>query len=303
MPQAVKPGAAAARTRESSFVTLLSGWVQQGIESFIATQRILVDLAVRQNTNVMNLMRDRLANPDICPIAMVTELAGEGVGNFFEAQKLLLGLAEKENEILMTGVKERVSGSHTAFALAELVQRTVASFVEMQQGFLKIAADHTHGFIESVKEGRPLEGIQLVEVARKSIENFVRAQRKLLEAVSEETAHAAGTKPIPRKVKHTEITELARQATEAFIDAEQKLLELAGRQMTANARAATRTIKMVQPLQLATPLMDLTREGVKSFIKSEGELIDSIRKPVKRAVRKARRRRPARAAKIELATV
>ena len=32
--------------RESSFVNLLSGWVQQGVENFFATQRILVDLAI-----------------------------------------------------------------------------------------------------------------------------------------------------------------------------------------------------------------------------------------------------------------
>ncbi len=36
---------------DSSFVSLLSGWVQQGVENFCADQRILVDLALRQNTH------------------------------------------------------------------------------------------------------------------------------------------------------------------------------------------------------------------------------------------------------------
>jgi hypothetical protein len=38
-----------AHARPSSLVSLLSGWVQQGMESFFATQRILVDVAMRQN--------------------------------------------------------------------------------------------------------------------------------------------------------------------------------------------------------------------------------------------------------------
>ena len=46
-------GPSANHERPSSFVSLLSGWAQQGLESFFATQRILVDLAMRQNTNAM----------------------------------------------------------------------------------------------------------------------------------------------------------------------------------------------------------------------------------------------------------
>jgi hypothetical protein len=42
MPR-VSNHAPATYERPSSFVSLLSGWVQQGVESFFATQRILVD--------------------------------------------------------------------------------------------------------------------------------------------------------------------------------------------------------------------------------------------------------------------
>ena len=50
--------------RPSSFVSLLSGWVQQGLESFFATQRILVDLAMRQNTNAMKTIREGLSESE-----------------------------------------------------------------------------------------------------------------------------------------------------------------------------------------------------------------------------------------------
>jgi hypothetical protein len=98
------------QVRESSFINLMSGWVQQGVENFFATQRILVDLAMRQNGTAIDVMREKLTAPDFRPVAVVKEFAGEGLANFIEGQKLILGLAQKESEILATGLKERVGG-------------------------------------------------------------------------------------------------------------------------------------------------------------------------------------------------
>ena len=71
MKQEVK---SAPMARESSFVNLLSGWVQQGVENFFATQRILVDLAMRQNGTVIDVLREKLTAPDFQPVAMATLL-------------------------------------------------------------------------------------------------------------------------------------------------------------------------------------------------------------------------------------
>src|SRR5271169_2649868 len=128
--------------RESSFVNLLSGWVQQGVENFFATQRILVDLAMRQNGTVIDVMREKLTAPDFQPVAVAKEFAGEGLANFIEGQKLLLGLAQRESEILATGVKERVGGFAVTDALVDTIRRSVDTFVEMQLDYLKSASMH-----------------------------------------------------------------------------------------------------------------------------------------------------------------
>jgi len=109
----------APQAQESSFINLLSGWVQQGIENFFATQRILVDLAIRQNGTVIDVMREKLTAPDFRPVAMVKEFAGEGLANFIEGQKLIVELAQRESEILATGVKERVGGFPVTDALVD----------------------------------------------------------------------------------------------------------------------------------------------------------------------------------------
>src|SRR6185437_6419075 len=99
MPAVAKFESSRTHSGESSFVTLLSGWMQQGVNSFFATQRILLDLAMRQNASVMHLLRERLADPHHSPAAILTELAGEGMSNFIEAQKVLLNLAQEQNQI------------------------------------------------------------------------------------------------------------------------------------------------------------------------------------------------------------
>ena len=60
MPRTDKHEPTMAHSRESSFVSLLTGWMQQGVENFFATQRILVDLVTRQNADVMHMLRERL---------------------------------------------------------------------------------------------------------------------------------------------------------------------------------------------------------------------------------------------------
>jgi len=90
MPTTVKSESSHTHTRESSFVNLLSGWAQQGVQSFFATQRILVDLAMRQNASLMHSLRQQLSDPNHSPTAILSEVTAEGMANFIEGQKVLL---------------------------------------------------------------------------------------------------------------------------------------------------------------------------------------------------------------------
>jgi len=296
--------ASRAHARESTLVSMLSGWAQQGVESFFATQRILLDLAMRQNASVMNLLRERLSDPHRSPGAILTELAGEGMSNFIAAQKVLLDLAQQQNHIVMTGVKERLGGSQTAMAMTDLLRRSVESFIDMQQEFLKIADKQTHTWREATKGGKAYPADQFVHFAREGMENFVRAQKRFLDVVEEETTKATSAKraAVPKKMKKTELAELAKQATESFLDAQKKLFEVAGRQMTVNMKAAGRAVDVVTPFPFV-PLADITREGVKSYVDAQKALMDVMLKPRdghKHAAKAHRHmRRPVRPVKVE----
>jgi len=278
MPTPVK-SESSHHTRESSFVNLLSGWAQQGVQSFFATQRILVDLAMRQNANLMHSVRQQLSDPIHSPTAILSEVTAEGVANFIEGQKVLLELGQKQNEILMTGVKERIGNTPAAEAAADLLQRSVETFVQMQQEFLKIAGKQTHTWVEAVKAGKPYQGEHLVELAQEAMEHFVKTQKHFMDVIAEETAKATGSKHTNgvKKMKKTELAQLARHTTESFIEAQRKLVDVAGRQMNAGVKTAGKTLELLRPFPFL-PLGELTREGVKSYVDAQKELMDVMAK-------------------------
>jgi len=268
----------APQARESSYINLLSGWVQQGIENFFATQRILVDLAIRKGGPVIDDMREKLTAPDFRPVAMVKEFAGEGLVNFIEGQKLILGLTQRESEILATGVQERVGGFAVTDALVETIRRSVDTFVEMQLDYLKSASKQVHGRLAAVKAGEEYEGDSLVELAREGLENFVHAQKKFLHVVAEETSKVTGGKePTVSKAKKTALTELAREAADSFIDAQKKLMDVAARQIHVTLKTAGHVAKMM-PAVPYKDIPELTREGYKSFVEAEKAVIESVTK-------------------------
>jgi len=278
MATAVKTESSRAHSRESSFVSLLSGWAQQGVQSFFATQRILLDLAMRQNANLMHSLREQLSDPHHSPTAILGEATAEGVSNFIEGQKILLELGQKQNEILMSGVKERIGEWPAAEAITDLLRRSVETFIHMQQEFLKIADKQTHVWVEAAKAGKPYKGEEAIELAREAMENFVKAQKHFMDVIAEETAKATGTKPTngAKKIKKTELSRLAREATETFIDAQRKLVDVAGRQMNAGVKTAGKTLELMRPFPFL-PLAELTRQGVKSYVDAQKELIEVIK--------------------------
>jgi predicted nucleic-acid-binding protein len=267
-----------AHPKESSVLSLLSGWAQQGAQTLFATQRILIDLAMRQNASVMHAIRQQLSDPQHSPTAILSEVAGEGMTNFLEGQKVLLELGKEQNKLLMTGVKERVGDCPRRHAMVDLLRRSVDTFIEMQEEFLKIAGKQTHTWVDAAKAGKPYQPEQFVGVARESMENFVKAQKQFLDVISEETAKATGVRHANgagKKIKQTELSELARKSTEAFIEAQKRLAEVAGRQVNANVKTAGKAMELLRPFP-SLPLNELTREAVKSYVEAQKALMDVV---------------------------
>ena len=292
----------AVHPRETSFVSILSGWAQQGVQSFFATQRILLDLAMRQNANVMQALRNQLSDPHHSPTAILSEVAGEAVSNFIEGQKVLLELGKQQNEILMTAVKERVGDQPQGQAITDLLQRSVETFIQLQEEYLKIASKQTHTWVEAAKSGKPYQPEHLVDLARDGMESFVKAQKHFLDVIAQETAKATSGKheTAVHKTKKSDFAEVARHATESLIEAQKKLVDVAGRQLDANVKTAGKTLELLRPFPFV-PFAEVTREAVKSYVDAQKALMDVV---AKAGEPKAAKKKPApRAKKAAAASV
>jgi hypothetical protein len=256
----------------------LSGWVQQGVENLFATQRVLVDLAMRKSADAMKTLRE-VSAPEHSPVAILSELAVEGTSRFIETQRILLTLAQHENEIVMGGVKERVSSSVPATAATDFVRRTIDTFIDMHREFLKITSKQTADWLEHAAKGK-YGGTHAVDLAREATRNFVDAQKKFLDVIVQETTRLTSgrAEKAAHAVKKTELAKLARDASNAFVEMQKKLLDIAGQQMNANLKAATRTLEVLK-LSRLSPMANITGEGVKRFVDVERAMIDSMIKP------------------------
>src|SRR5581483_6850973 len=92
-------------------------WARQGIETFVATQKILLDLAAQQNSLALGFVRERVNFTPLRPLTGMVELTGQGIANFVAAQKILLDLAAEENALLVSGINEGFGLSGTAAAV------------------------------------------------------------------------------------------------------------------------------------------------------------------------------------------
>jgi len=295
----------ALHSHEPSIVSFISGWAQQGVRTFFASQRILLDLAVRQNANVMHILRQQLSDPHHSPTAILSEVASEGLDNFLEGQNILLDLGKQQNKILTTGVKERIGDCPRRMAAVDLLRRSLDSFIEMQEQFLKIAGKQTHGWIDATKSGKPYQPENLLDLARESMDTFVKTQKEFLEIVAEEASNATGGKRTngAKKMKKTDLNDIARQATDSLVDAQKKLVDVVGEQMNSSVKTATKTLDLMQPLPLL-PLGELTREAVKSYVDAQKALMEVVARPNGHDHSKkteARMKRPARTARKPVA--
>src|SRR5581483_7089750 len=98
MPTAVRPESGRTHSREPSFMSLLSGWAQQGVQRLFASEGIIVDIAMGQNASLMHALAQKASDPPHSPTAILSEIGGQGINNLLEGHKVLLGLAQEHNE-------------------------------------------------------------------------------------------------------------------------------------------------------------------------------------------------------------
>jgi hypothetical protein len=293
----------AAKAKESSHasppVNQLAGWARQGIESFVAAQKTLLDLTAQQNALVFGMVRERLIKPTFRPDAAIVKLAEEGVERLTAAGKILLDLAAGETALVVDGVKEGLRLPAFARTALDVVRDRVDTLISLQKRLLEAATEQTHTVAESYREGKVgMAGASLAELARQGIESFIETEKKFLDLVAHEVT--AATKAGKEGRKHAGgpskvLAQLAREGVEKYIDAQKQLLHLAMEQMESTGKVTGELLEAARK-EARTSFVELTEKSVRNFVTTQKSLMDLAVKPIRASaaaeVRKTPHARP-----------
>jgi len=282
-------------THEASPSGLLAGWARQGVQSFVAAQKILMDLAAQENALLIGMMREGLSTQGTTIGASMAGIAENGVKNLAAAGKILLDLAADETALAVDAVKEGLRLPAAAGAVAEVVRHRVDTLVEMQKKMLDATVEQAHTVAESYREGGKLLAAEHVaELARRGMEEFVESEKKFLDLASEEVSAAAkGEKRAgkPPRERMEVLTSTAREGAEKYIETQKKLLELAIEQLEETTKTA-RGHKDGGRKETHPSWGELTEKSLKNLVTAEKSLLDLARKPLEGSGREASRKGP-----------
>lgn len=282
----------------------LTGWARQGVQSFMAAQKILMDLAAQENALLIGIVRERLSASKFRPGETAVGIAEKGLENLAAAGKILLELASAETALAVDGVKEGLRPPAPAGAMAEVVRHRIDTFIELQKNLLDATAEQAHAAADSYREGeRILAAANLAELSRRGIENFVETEKKFLELAAQEVTAAAKGEKRPGKAPKPRLevfARVAREGTDKYIESQKKLLELA----IENLEAAAKSDREPKEAAKEPSWAELTEKTVKNFVSAEKSLLDIAMKPLKgeNGHKGSRPRHKARSAKRNLDT-
>jgi len=254
----------------------LASWARQGIESFVAAEKILLDLTVQQNALAIGMIRERLRQLAFRSVVAITKMADKGVENFTSAGKILLDLAAGETTLVVDGVKEGLRLPVAAGAMADVVRHRVVTLIDLQKHLMDVAAEQTHAVAESYKEGKRFMAAQgVAQMARQAIQGCVDTEKKFLDLAAATKGGKEGRKPVRERTKV--LTEMAREGVEKYIDAQKKLLNLAIHQLESDGKPAAAAAKE----KPRTSFGELTQKSVHNIVTAEKALMDLAIKPMR----------------------
>ncbi len=273
-------------SQHSSPVSQLAGWARQGIESFVAAQKTLLDLTVQQRELVLGIAREGLSKPSFRPDTAIAKMADKGVEQLTAAGKILLDLANDETALVVDGVKEGLRLPGFARTAADVVRQRVDTLIGMQKRLLEAVAKQTHTVAESYREGKGLmAGAGLAQLAGRGIESFVETEKRFLDLVAHEVTAATkagkgGYQPTADQLKV--LTQLAKEGVEKYIEAQKKLLQMAVGEMESTGQATAKLLETAGKEALAS-LGELTKKSIRNLVTAQKSLLDQAVKPIRAA--------------------
>lgn len=278
MAKVTKPAPEAAHGSYTSIPGMIGEWIRQGTEGFIATQKILLDLAAQQNALALTIARERLQMFSFGPTKPLADLAIKGIHNFMEGERLLLDLAAKQNAIISEGLKPGYARTPIA-PVAEVVSKGLDNFFAAQKHFLTVFEKQTDQAIKDLNQGKGFDTGRVGEVVREGMRDFIQTQKKFLDLVQQQIDGKGEKEPVDGK--KVDLFDMAKQSVDSFVEVEKRMLDLVSNQVDVDVKFVRELFSMEVTTKPATTLPEVMKKSVDSFVAAQKALVELASKPRK----------------------
>jgi hypothetical protein len=202
--------------------------VGKSVQNFMEAQRVLLDIAARENHIIVDGLRPGFSGT---PAEGLAEVVRRGIDNFIAAQKLFLDQFEEHTEGTIADYK--AGKGFDKDRLAELAKAGVKDFLDSQKRFIGIIEDE---MISDKKRAQidPAKRVDMFAMAQHSVDALVEAEKRLLDLVSSQVEldvkfvrEVMATRPDERRT--TTMPELMKKSVDSFVAAQKALVDLASK--------------------------------------------------------------------------
>jgi hypothetical protein len=241
--------------------------LRQGVDSFVSTQKTLLDIAAQQNAMWMGAVHENFGRT-MTPAML--DLAGRSTQAFLQSQKMMLDLAVQQNQMALSLIQGSLGGAAGPVIgeLAGMLSEGAMTFVEAQKRLLEFAGQQAEAMLKAAQAGGPATAnplAQMADLSRHGVQAFVDGQKKFLDLIAKA---AAGAQDSPGSA--TDLAGMARQSFENYRSLQRQLTEQAARLM-ADWTHAWQTNSAAQP---SASFEDLARQGVEAFGNTQRAILD-----------------------------
>ena len=201
----------------------------EGISNFIAAQRVLLNLAQRENEILTTVVKERIGGP--APVAALTDLFSRGVDTVIGMQQHFLTLAARQTDEWIDATKSgEPFGRHPVDRPGAREHGNLRAQPEEVPGRLGRGNRPCHRQGNQRQAHPAPKKTELTELARQSAEAYIDAQKKLLDVATQQLKVNAKTareaigamNPLPAET----LGELAKHTIEGLVESEQDLLDV-----------------------------------------------------------------------------
>ncbi len=254
--------------------------VRLGVDNYVATQKVLLDLAATQSAALTEAMKHNFGMAGWAPA--MADLAGQGAQSFLASQKTMLDLALQQNLTSVAAMKNASNNNPAAQSILDMMAKGAESYAGMQKQFLDMAAQQTEMATKAAREGRPAAAAipmeQFAEMSKQATDAWVATQKNILDMVQQHTASMAERAKAPAAdasaagapAPAADFASMARQGFEQYMEGQKKFVETAQQQMAEAARMWTTGAAYRPPVTLN----DLARQGMDAWVTTQRAMLD-----------------------------